>query len=133
MPDFPKVPKVGIKNLKKVGRSGSKEQKEQQQQQQAPPAPPPPDQPQPPQEGPNDKDKPDQGEKVAVKDPAFANPAVTAIQAILESGTTAAQANLLLELTEHLAEGKSVSSVVSDVCRVRNLLCKATVLASKLD
>jgi hypothetical protein len=47
------------------------------------------------------------------------NNPVNAIQIILSSGTTAAQANLLLELTEHLSEGKAVSSVVSDVCRVR--------------
>lgn len=47
-----------------------------------------------------------------------ANP-VNTIQAVLSTGSAAAQANLLLELTEHLAEGKNVQQVVGDVCRVR--------------
>lgn len=59
---------------------------------------------------PAEKDKP--------KDQKATNP-VNTIQAVLSTGSTAAQANLLLELTEHLAEGKNVQQVVSDVCRVR--------------
>jgi hypothetical protein len=69
------------------------------------------------EEQPASKGKPKEKDNAGKDTPT--NPAVNAIQAILESGTTAAQANLLLELTEHLAEGKAVSSVVSDVCRVR--------------
>lgn len=122
MPEFPKVPKVSMGSFPKIGRGEKKPQppqpgREQQQQEEAP-APPPADaRTQPSQEATTDKDKAGQGEKVTAKEAAV-NPAVNAIQAILESGTTAAQANLLLELTEHLAEGKAVSSVVSDVCRV---------------
>lgn len=118
MPEFPKgmpkVPKVGMPSFPKVGRAVQPPHEEQE----GPPAPPPADQPQPAQDAPADKKNTVQEkEKVTAKETAV-NPAVNAIQAILESGTTAAQANLLLELTEHLAEGKAVSSVVSDVCRV---------------
>ena len=119
MPDFPKVPKVGLPSFPKVGRSSQGPQQQQQRQQQGAPAPPPPDQQPPPKKDvPADKEKPEQSEKVPAKNTAV-NPAVNTIHAILETGSTAAQANLLLELTEHLAEGKIVSSVVSDVCRVR--------------
>ena len=45
-------------------------------------------------------------------------PAAT-LQDTLENGTPAAQANILLDLIEYIAEGKSVSSVVTDVCKVR--------------
>lgn len=57
-------------------------------------------------------------EKEKATDKKAANP-VNTIQAVLSTGSTAAQANLLLELTEHLAEGKNVQQVVGDVCRVR--------------
>ena len=130
MPDFPKVPKVALPSFPKVGRSsqGPQQQQQQQQQQQGPPAPPPADQQsQPKKDTVATKEKSGQSGKVPAKDAAV-NPAVNAIHAILETGSTAAQANLLLELTEHLAEGKAVSSVVSDVCRVR-VPCELNIAA----
>jgi hypothetical protein len=45
---------------------------------------------------------------------------VATVQQTLTDGTPAAQANILLDLIEYIAEGKSVSSVVSDVCKVRD-------------
>lgn len=56
-------------------------------------------------------------ERERAKDQKGTSP-VNTIQAVLSTGSTAAQANLLLELTEHLAEGKNVQQVVGDVCRV---------------
>jgi hypothetical protein len=116
MPEFPKVPKVG--RLTKKGKSSQPAQ-----QQPAPPSSPPAsDQspPPPPQETASDRDTPGQVEKTFTKE-AELNP-LADIQVVLESGTTAAQANLLLELTEHLAEGKVVAPIVSHVCRVSTSL-----------
>ena len=45
--------------------------------------------------------------------------APASVQTTLLEGTTAAQANILLDLIEYIAEGKPVSSLVSDVCKVR--------------
>jgi hypothetical protein len=48
---------------------------------------------------------------------------VATVQTTLQEGTFAAQANILLDLIEYIAEGKPVSSVVSDVCKVRGSCC----------
>lgn len=40
------------------------------------------------------------------------------VQDTLKNGAPAAQANIILDLIEYIAEGKAVSSVVSDLCKV---------------
>lgn len=56
--------------------------------------------------------------------------AALTVQDTLQEGSPAAQANIILDLIEYIAEGKAVSAVVSDVCKVRprlavGLLCRA--------
>jgi hypothetical protein len=47
---------------------------------------------------------------------------ITTVQDTLKDGAPAAQANIILDLIEYIAEGKAVSSVVSDLCKVSHLL-----------
>lgn len=67
----------------------------------------------------------------ASKAPKAKQPAPS-VQTTLTEGTTAAQANILLDLIEYIAEGKPVQSVVSDVCKVRTRCARVGAQVSLL-
>lgn len=54
----------------------------------------------------------------------MAEPSPGSLQGILSGTDVTLQAQLLLELAQHLAEGKAVSSAVSEVCKVRLLAAR---------
>lgn len=60
----------------------------------------------------------------------MAEPSPGSLQGILSGTDVTLQAQLLLELAQHLAEGKAVSSAVSEVCKVRPA-CSSTALGTQ--